>query len=319
MFSSLKVITMNVLDSLEPVLKSSNHVRLDQTELKEFVYWFDEIHLKHWLSSSPFDINQLDETRKIEFLFVLNSISFCYWEKPKWQVQYKNQSYDGAKAMIACLARAIENKTILDPNYLANIQRDDLEIILQGNRQIPLFNERLKILKELGEITKKKFKGDFRYILDQAQNNALKLVDILVDNFPSFNDYSIYKGKKVEFRKRAQLLAADLSHVLCFDVSDKLTACADYKIPQALRAYGILQYSEELKKKITSGEIILSGSNEEIEIRAYTIHAVELLTKEIKKEIAGVTANQINDVLWLDSQNLFHIHEPYHLTRTTAY
>ena len=52
--------------------------------------------------------------------------------------------------MIAALGRAVEKGIpILDPEYLAHICSLDLQEILEGTIEIPLFEERLHILKEV--------------------------------------------------------------------------------------------------------------------------------------------------------------------------
>ncbi|MBI2548627.1 hypothetical protein HYW21_04725 [Candidatus Woesearchaeota archaeon] len=310
------MVTINRLESLEPVRKQATHVHVNRDKVRDFAGSFDRTRLAHWLCVSPFDLDQLDEKEKLGFLFTLNAMSFSYWGTPKWRVVYQGMEYDGAKAMIACLGRARENGVCFNPDYLANIQREDLENILRGNVEIPLLDERLYILKEVGAVTQRSFRGDFRYIVDRSQGDALHLVDLLVGHFPSFEDSAIYGGRKVEFSKRAQLLASDVDYLFdSLDNSHRLTACADYKLPQVLRRYGILAYSAELQSSIRVGKEIPAHSEEEVEIRAHTIHAVEL----IKADITGVTSRQVNDYVWLEGQIKLPTDEPYHLTRTTAY
>ncbi len=307
---------MDILQSLKPVLRQSSHVSINKDKIKDFVQRFDRTKLDHWLSISPFNLDQLSETQKIGFLFTLNAMSFSYFGNPKWTVEYHQKEYDGAQAMMACLGRAIERGINFNPDYLAAFGRETLGEILCGNVEIPLFNERLRNLNEIGAIIKRDFRGDFRYVIDRSHEDALHLVDLLVDRFSSFQDSAWYRTEKVDFNKRAQLLASDINYLFGrLSNCDKLTACADYKLPQVLRRYGILHYSDELQKKILLREHILSGSEEEVEIRAHTIYAVEL----IKSEIDGLTSNQINDYLWLEGQIKVMNEEPYHLTRTTAY
>src|SRR3989338_6253132 len=307
---------MNILDSLEPVLTQSTSVKLLDEKIKAFAHTFDESKVYHWLSICPFDLRQLTEVEKMNFLFTLDSISFSYWGTPRWTVDYSGKIYDGSKAMMICLVGAIAVGANFSPKCLANIQRSDLENILRGSVEIPLLDERVKILNEVGRNTQKKYGGDFRYIVDSAEGDVIRFIDIIGGTFQSFEDVSDYNRNKVFFRKRAQLLAADLNNFFgCFETVEVLTACADYKIPQVLRRYGILQYSDELQKKIILRKKILVGSMEEVEIRAHTIHAVEL----IKKELNCVTSNQINDYLWLEGQKKELIDEPYHRTRTIAY
>ena len=307
---------MKTIESSVSVLKQAVHVSINKDKVRWFARNFNRNKLEHWLSISPFNLNQLKEVEKIGFLFSLDSISFCYWGNPKWKVEYYGKEYDGTQAMMACLGRVIENGKTFTPNYLARMQRNELENILQGNIEIPLLDERLRNLNEIGAVVQKKFKGDFRYVVDQSRYDSSRLVDLLVREFSSFEDSAIYRGKEIEFNKRAQLLASDINQTFGkLEQSDKLTACADYKLPQVLRRYEILQYSDELQKRISTGKEIPKGSEEEVEIRAHTIYAVEL----IKAELTEITSNQINDYLWLEGQIKLPTDEPYHLTRTTAY
>ena len=52
---------------------------------------------------------------------------------------------------------------------------------------------------------------------------------------------------------------------------------ADYKVPQILFHLGILKLNSGLEDKLNSKKIIPHGSDEEVEIRAATIVAVEKL------------------------------------------
>lgn len=99
---------------------------------------------------------------------------------------------------------------------------------------------------------------------------------------------------------------------------EKLAACADYILPMVLRHYGVLVYGQDLAEKVDNGVQIQKGSNEEIEIRANTISAVELLREEIRDRFPGITSMELNDYLWLARTGLPE-GVKHHLTRTTAY
>jgi len=121
--------------------------------------------------------------------------------------------------------------------------------------------------------------------------------------------------------KRAQICAYDL--YLMFEGKDwgklknieKLTAFADYKLPQILRHLGVISYSENLARKIGRYPEIDSGSQEEVEIRAATVWAVELIKRAMKKKII---ATQIDSIFWGMGQD-FGKMRPYHRVRTIYY
>ncbi|PIZ52483.1 hypothetical protein COY27_00025 [Candidatus Woesearchaeota archaeon CG_4_10_14_0_2_um_filter_33_13] len=201
-----------------------------------------------------------------------------------------------------------QGKPILNPDYLSEISEDDLEQILEGNTTIPLFERRLTILRELGGSIK-----DYTKFIYKCNFDALKFVDCLVLRMPSFKDESEYNGEIITFNKRAQLLSSDLGYLLGFSNMNRLTACADYILPMVLRFNHVFEYSPKLENIITNGKELPSGSKEEVEIRANTIWAVELMSR-----ISGKTSMEINDYLWL-AGNFIPETQSYHLTRTTAY
>ena len=315
-----------VIESTKFVVDNSQHVKINSKEVDNFCEYFSHEHIKHWFNESPFDIRKLNPKDRLHFLLVFNSISFSYWGDPKWKIQYKNEELDGAYGMIGAIGRAIENKfPILDAKYLTNINESDFSKILEGNVQIPLFEERLNILREVGSVLLEKFNGDFTNLILKANGDSQKLLNLIIENFPSFEDESTYKGKRVYFYKRAQLLTADIYQAFKDNEFGKLkninelTACADYKLPFVLRRLGIFSYSDYLANKIDNQIQIEKDSEEEIEIRANTIWTVELIKQKVKKKIAQADSIHINDHIWILGQKKLKNDKPYHLTRTTSY
>ena len=206
---------MDVLQSTNIVVKDSGKVTLDMNRIEEFAKGYDKNFSENWLSVAQFNLDHFTEKQKIEFLFALDSISFCYWKQPRWIVSYEGKTYDGAKGMIACLGRLmIQEPEAFEPENLATMGEHKLESILAGKNPIPLFRERLCFIRQLGTITNNFYDGDFRNIIDESRYSAYRLSKRLYKSFPLFRDESIYNGQTVYFKKRAQLLAADLGHVL---------------------------------------------------------------------------------------------------------
>jgi hypothetical protein len=316
----------NILESIKIVASQSINVQINKEGISDFVKDFEHKDITHWLSEAPFDFETLNDRERLEFLLVFNSISFRYWGNPKWTVEYKDEEYDGSWAMIICIKRAIEEgKPILDSQYRSSLSKDDFQDILRGNIEIPLLEERLGITREVAGILNDKFDGDFENLINKSNGDALELLELIISNFHSFNDASVYVGTEVSFHKRAQLLVADIFNIFRgknygnLKNIDKLTACADYKLPQILRESNILKYSDKLAEQIDRQETLLKNSEEEIEIRANTILAVELIKEELKKLGKDFKSTEINDHIWLLSQNKDHSSKPYHLTDTTAY
>ena len=211
---------------------------------------------------------------------------------------------------------------VADASYLAGISKEEFNAIFIGNTKIPLLDERYAILRENANILLKKNHGSLTNLLECTNNDAEILLSRISADFPSFNDQAIYKGEPVYFFKRAQLLVSDLSEILIkrkekgLHNVDKLTAAADYKLPQILHYMGILTYSDGLSITINSKQQIPYGTEEEIELRANTILAINMIKESLKDK--ALTAMQLDYYLWLLSQDM-SINEPYHRTRTIHY
>jgi len=127
------------------------------------------------------------------------------------------------------------------------------------------------------------------------------------------------------FHKRAQIIAADLYGAFNgkkwgrFMDMDKVTAFADYKLPQVLRHLGILHYTDALAKKIDQEILIDAGCAEEVEIRANTIQAVELIRRELAQKGKALMSFEIDWLLWNLGQDNKYRKKPYHKTLTIFY
>jgi len=185
--------------------------------------------------------------------------------------------------------------------------------------------ERLRNLQELGRVLLHKYGGHASELVAAAEGSAIKLVEMLAGDFFSFRDQGVYEGQKIFFYKRAQLFAADLHGALggkglgSFRDMNDLTAFADYKLPQVLRHVGVLDYSQGLAEKVDRLIYLDPGSGEEVEIRANTIWAVELIRREMLRLGKGVTASEIDWLLWNLGQHDRFRAKPYHRTVTLFY
>lgn len=279
----------------------------------------------------------------MKFILIANTVNFCFtdpWTKLKFAVNYDGTLWRGSMAMAACLKRALdEGKPLFNSDYLENLTPEEVENIFRtsyqvGENPIPLLSQRRTALTELGKNLKKDFGGSFLAIYEisgfRAFNAGKGLVELLIKHFPAFNDISVFKGRTIQFQKRAQLLAmvfqgramADLTRPFpILKDADALGPIADYAVPAALEDMGILVYSQGLKRKIVEREIIQKNSREEIEIRAQSTYAMWKLMKEINKIrplIGRGTINmmELDYMIWKIGRG---VETPHHLTPTTAY
>jgi hypothetical protein len=157
-------------------------------------------------------------------------------------------------------------------------------------------------LNDLGNLVDGDYGGSFMALVADARRSAASLVAILA-RMPFFRDVSPYRGRIVPFYKRAQLAAADLDRAFggdgpgTFRDLDELTAFADNLVPHVLRVDGVLHYDEALVARIDAGELLVAGSEEEVEIRAAAVHGVERLRHALAER--GIERRSSDLDLWL--------------------
>jgi hypothetical protein len=174
-------------------------------------------------------------------------------------------------------------------------------------------------LRETGKKILAEYQGSVLNLLEQAGYSALKLADI-VAAWDSFQDAPFYKGRKIPFLKRAQIVAADMHLALPgFKDMDALTIFADNMVPHVLRCDGIIEYDASLAAKIDHGACLPAGSEEEIEIRAAAIYAVELIKQAAHRQGHAVTSVNLDHMLWHRGYEPELYKKPRHRTLTTAY
>ena len=266
------------------------------------------------------------------WILLLDALNFCFWgapDGPRWRVTWHGATHDGYNALAAALSRAVEDGLpVSDADWLADLDGETLADVLrpeEGAPGIPLFAERLANAREVGRGLRERYDGQFLNAIEDAGYDAVALEVLIERDFPSFADIAEWRGSPVPLLKRAQILVADLRAITggvgagAIRGLDHLTAFADYKLPQRLRALDVLTYAESLARTVDSYTLIPAGSEPEIEIRAATVWAVETLRRALEERGVKRTASAIDERLWVESQTRLPDERPYHRTRTIYY
>jgi hypothetical protein len=315
---------LNILTTTAYVVKNARHVKIDFKAIERAADTLVEKHIEPPMWN--YDLHFHDGTpRTVNYLFLLDALNFCFWGKPKWKINYNGQTLDGYWALAASLKRAAQKKSeMLSAEWLASLAPQDLFEILRGAGEIPLFTERWRNARELGTVLKNLWEGEAARLVECAEHNAPRLAQMIAENFSSFNDIAVYDCREVRLFKRAQILVADLWGAFGgkdwgeFDNIDELTAFADYKLPQILRAWGILKYTPSLARQVDAQIELAAGSPAEIEIRAAMLWGVEFLRDALAQRGRKFWSTQVDWILWQASQELKGM-KPYHRVRTIYY
>jgi len=181
-----------------------------------------------------------------------------------------------------------------------------------------------RALNDLGDFLLRRHQGRFAGPVEQAGGSAERLVAILAE-MPLYRDVSRYQGFEVPFYKRAQITCQDLSQALggrglgAFQDLGQLTIFADNLVPHVLRMLGVLEVDPLLAAKIEAGQQIASGSEEEVELRAVALHAVERLVASCRRRGWSTRPSRLDLLLWSRGQSPKLKAHPRHRTRCTYY
>ncbi|XP_020083423.1 UPF0553 protein-like isoform X1 [Ananas comosus] len=290
------------------------HVKVDSLEIEKVVdgiqgaipkvEWnFEGIH---YFDNGPLTV---------QYLLVLDALNFCFWPD-------KDLSYDH---LALGLKDALENdKSALDADRLQNYTGPQLRELLKWPRRLPIEEERVRLLHEVGLELERSFGGQAVNLVRSCGNSAESLVALIARHFPGFRDHSLYKGHQIFLYKRAQIFVADLWGAFkgrgygdFYDIKS-VTIFADYIVPAVLRQLGILKYSSALSSSIDSNKEIVAGSEEEAELRACSIYAVEKMRELIKRKF-GKQVLSIEIDLWLWSCGVQNASLPHHRTLSIYY
>ncbi|KAF9013304.1 hypothetical protein BDQ17DRAFT_1343164 [Cyathus striatus] len=222
-----------------------------------------------------------------QWIFLISSLNFSRPDRygVEWRASWnsmENKVWTGYWSLVAVLNRALDEE--------------------QSQETIPLLRERIAIMREVGDILCNSFGGSYEGLINEFQRRhgwngtSLGLVKMVTESFPSFRDEVHFKGRKVYLWKRAQILVAETWAAFYPASPDtphpifpgphgaaihQLTMFADYRVPQILHHLRIISYPATLVKKLKSGSPLLSGSKEEVSLRAASIIAVERVREEI--------------------------------------
>jgi hypothetical protein len=322
----------SVLKSLKPVLEKSTLVRVNEEKIVEVANWMAYEEFAKPDGSMLFDFGN-DPNFLLDYTLVVNTLNFAFTDFKtgvKFETDYMGKRWCDSEAMNACLHRArAAGVPFFEGEYLAKITREELAKVFSGTIEMPMLDERVTILRAVGEKLVADYKGKFhnfvRSCAPKLYSNGDGLLERLTKEFPRFEDVSSYKGDQVQIYKLAQLgiwmMHLTLSPRKAWKLEDAhlLTAFADYIVPVGMRVMGIFEYAPELEKQINGLKIVERDSDAEIEIRANSLYCIARLTDEInarRKGLEPLLMPQVDFRLW---KSYHATHWPHHLTVTTMY
>lgn len=220
-----------------------------------------------------FEIDGIPKQQIANFVFLLRTLDFRLWEYPENWLKAGQRGFSGLMNRL---------KTLFQADFL-KIRFQDFKKIISPYEDIKLAGLRFKIFKQSLDWLEK-WDGDFRnYFLAHR-----KPTDFVFNLF-SLAKFKDYVGRKpiIYFLKPNQLLYAE--YILAFkdykkyaDELTQLTVFSDYVLPQILMHFNVLKLTPPAIRIINQKKLIKKNSNLEIELRAATILAGEMIRKKLK-------------------------------------
>ena len=215
---------------------------------------------------------------------------------------------------------------IKNPQSLANVDENYLlGELFCAYSPISLVKQRTTALREVGIFLNSNSDFTFEKLFTKYRKNAYHVSQIIPTLLPSWRD---------PFFKRAQLFVG-MVYGKFQDMVDlpidpeslfDLTVFADYRVPQTLINLGLIELGGMLTSEFDNGVFIESGSLKELEIRAATILAADILMEEINRgRKEPINPLHVDYILWgaarkkEDYEDLFIKDMRHHHTMTTDY
>ncbi|KAL3930834.1 MAG: hypothetical protein SGBAC_011593 [Bacillariaceae sp.] len=278
------------------------------------------------------------------YILTLDAINFCFWpNKDAASKDINPLEYDHLAMALKQMAEAdhesaeatesniCESSYFFSPENLSNLSPESLNAALQPHLKdmyLDNMEKRAKLLAEVGEGLKKSFNSSAMSFIEAANQDACVLVELILQMFPGFRDIvpSCEGLPTVFFLKRAQIFVGDINAALNLNLKnmEKLTTFADYRVPQILRHFDILQYQHHLEIIVDEGKEIAVGSKDELSIRAATVVAVENIVahlNDVSKGEEPFTAVTVDWYLWQVGEKMHQegLLQPFHKVRTQFY
>lgn len=248
------------------------------------------------------------------FAVCLNAINFgSGW----WPTIRKRAGHSGYFTIAAAVTDRFRTSGAWTAEALTQLSAGDIAETLGQDADHPLMADYAASLRDVGEHVNSEHDGRFTAVVDAAGGSALTLADLLA-TWVAFADVSTYGDQPVPFFKRAQLAPCDIARagVAALHDEDRLTAFADNLVPHVLRVDGVLGLDPSLVEAIDSGKLLTHDSPEEVELRACTVHAIELLSASTAHRLSPAA---IDCVLWNRGQQRRYKEIPRPRSRNTAY
>ncbi|KAH8826835.1 hypothetical protein DL96DRAFT_1669627 [Flagelloscypha sp. PMI_526] len=295
-----------VLTTARAAFHATNLVQIDdnavQKAASQLLAKMRTIHL-HLLPPDRVPLHDEQCKKVLDWIFLISTWNFSFWSEfegseirfgIEWRKSWmtdETEVHTGYWSLVAAIDRALEEGIpITDPTFYATCSVETLEHVFrpaaQSMESVPLLQERIKVMREVGSILCQSFGGSFLNFIHEfhartdSKGSALDLVKMVVETFPCFRDEVIYEGMKVYFWKRPQILVAEIWAAFYPPTTS---------IPHPIFPKGPGAVIQDLTMFADYRDAIpvITGSREEVSIRSASIVAVDRVCQAMRALVAA--------------------------------
>ncbi len=303
--------------SCRHIVAESALVELHHDRFAEVVIPADLAALPSWDDAG---FPPVPDGRAVSWLLAYNAINYSYWptQGPRWHTVVQGVAIGGDDEALGIMA-ALAGAPVSDPAWLEAMDSSVLSDWLAPAPEagtLPLMPQRVAALQELGHAIAQHGPPE-QWVQDRPE--ATDFVRRLAAYLPSWTDERTWRGERVGFFKRAQLATSMIEGRLgggVFRDLEQLTAFADYRLPQVLRALGLLTLDPRLARTVEDGMQLPYGGEAEVALRAAAVDGAERL-----RDATGASIAVIDHFLWRTAVQLEVEGKvpAFHRTRCTDY
>ena len=240
--------------------------------------------------------------RWYDFCVLGCSVIACLWPpdgQRVWETEFEGSWLDDAPGLFACFAR----QPMLRVEEFIDLSPAAARQFFAGRGTLQLLDERATTLAGVAEALVSKWGGHASNLIEAADWDGPRIVDLLVESVPGYRDVAITELGRLSFNKLAHLCAAMINSRSEKPITrlDTFPVYPDYMLPLILRHNRILRYEDDLSDAIDRRQLILHGSNSELAIRWSTVFAADRLRSELNRLGNPVETPALDYALWHDA------------------
>lgn len=260
-----------------------------------------------------FDYPGMPSSREVSWWFdyVTLSVSVlaCLWPpdgEEVWRTELDGQWLGDAPGIFAVFTRQLMVPSGLGLERVAALSDAEGAAWFVGEGTLQQIPQRVALLRQVAAAVLDRWNGSVANLVVAADREGPRMVELLVETIPGFQDRPHSSAGVLPFDKLAHLAAAIMAAGLgwgaaCFTGFDDFPVYPDYMLPRVFRHHGVLVYSPEVAGAVDARLLIPALSEAEHAIRWATVYAGEALRSALAQRGRVVPAPALDYRLWSEA------------------